>query len=71
MAKAKTIKKAPILRNDASNEILTPLNKKVILNFGDSILDMNCDLDALSCAMKLYYNDKEYVLNGSFTELEV
>lgn len=71
MARTKTIKNAPVLRNDASNEILSPLNKKVILNFGDSILDLNCDLDALNCAMKLYYNNKEYSLNGSFTELEV
>lgn len=71
MAKTKTIKKAPVLRNDAPNEILTSLNKKVVLNFGDSILEMNCDLDALSCAMKLYYNDKEYILNGSFTKSEV
>lgn len=70
MAKTKTTKKAPVLRNDAPNEVLTPLNKKVILNFGDSILEMNCDLDALSCAMKLYYNDKEYSLEGSFVELE-
>ena len=71
MARTKTIKNAPVLRNDASNEILSPLNKKVILNFGDSILDLNCDVDALNCGMKLCYNDKEYVLNGSFTELEV
>lgn len=71
MAKTRTIKKAPVLRNDAQKEILTPLNKKVILNFGDSILEMNCDLDALSCAMKLYYSNKEYILNGSFTESEV
>ena len=70
MAKTKTIKKAPVLRNDAPREVLTTLNKKVILNFGDSILEMNCDLDSLSCAMKLYYGDKEYVLEGSFTELE-
>lgn len=71
MAKTKTIKKAPILRNDESNEILTSLNKKVILNFGDSILEMNCDLDALSCTMKLFFNDKKYILDGSFTESEV
>lgn len=71
MAKTKTIKKAPVLRNDAPKEILTTLNKKVVLNFGDSILEMNCDLDALSCAMKLYYGDKEYTLNGSFTKSEV
>lgn len=70
MAKTKTIKKAPVLRNDASREVLTPLNKKVVLNFGDSILEMNCDLNALTCAMKLYYNDKEYSLDGTFTELE-
>ena len=70
MARTKTIKNAP-LRNDAPHEILTPLNKKVILSFGDSVLEMNCDLDALSCAMKLYYSNKEYILNGSFTKSEV
>lgn len=65
-------KKTLALTNDAPREILTvtALNKKLILNFGDSILEMNCDLATLSGTMKLHYDGVDYIVEGLFTELE-
>ena len=64
--KGKTIKKAPSLKSDAPNEILTPTTKKVVLNFGDSILEMNVDIESMVGTFNLKINNDVYSLTGSF-----